>query len=171
MQILPLEHDFDEPLGLLSDCHRRIERFLEVLRKVAADSPEDLPLNYRQALKSALDYFEEAAPKHTADEEHSLFPRLAGNPEAARTIRELQADHQRADQLHARVNTICRRWLSEGVLADREQLCQALDSLAELYAEHIQTEDSRLFPLAAELLSYEALAEVGREMAARRQTS
>ena len=29
------EHGFDRPLGLLSDCHRRIERFLEMLQKVA----------------------------------------------------------------------------------------------------------------------------------------
>ena len=29
------EHGFDEPLGLLSDCHRRIERFLGVLAAVA----------------------------------------------------------------------------------------------------------------------------------------
>lgn len=25
------DHGFDQPLGLLSDCHRRIDRFLEVL--------------------------------------------------------------------------------------------------------------------------------------------
>ena len=25
------DHDFDEPLGLLSDCHRRIEHFLDIL--------------------------------------------------------------------------------------------------------------------------------------------
>ena len=30
----------------------------------------------RVALESALRYFREAAPKHTADEEESLFPRL-----------------------------------------------------------------------------------------------
>ena len=29
------EHGFEEPLALLSDCHRRIERFLGVLAHVA----------------------------------------------------------------------------------------------------------------------------------------
>jgi hypothetical protein len=31
----PPENSFDTPLGLLSDCHRRIERFLEQLLRVA----------------------------------------------------------------------------------------------------------------------------------------
>jgi hypothetical protein len=29
------DHGFDEPLGLLSDCHRRIEDFLQVLITLA----------------------------------------------------------------------------------------------------------------------------------------
>ena len=29
-----IESDYSNPLGLLSDCHRRIERFLDVLIKV-----------------------------------------------------------------------------------------------------------------------------------------
>ena len=32
----PPEHGFDQPLGLLSDCHRRIEHFLFVLSTIAA---------------------------------------------------------------------------------------------------------------------------------------
>jgi hypothetical protein len=28
------DHGFDHPLGLLSDCHRRIEGFLDVLVRV-----------------------------------------------------------------------------------------------------------------------------------------
>lgn len=32
-----VDHDFDEPLGLLSDCHRRIEHFLRALVTVATD--------------------------------------------------------------------------------------------------------------------------------------
>ena len=32
------DHGFDEPLGLLSDCHRRIEHFLRVLSTISADA-------------------------------------------------------------------------------------------------------------------------------------
>jgi hypothetical protein len=62
------DHDFDQPLGLLSDCHRRIEHFLRVLVAVddrAAGGP--LAADHRRALEGALRYFEVAAPKHTAD--------------------------------------------------------------------------------------------------------
>ncbi len=71
------EADFSDPIGLLSDCHRRIERFLGVLVTVATQA-EGAALNPEQrgALEISLRYFKLAAPKHTLDEEDSLFPRL-----------------------------------------------------------------------------------------------
>jgi hypothetical protein len=41
IQIGTKAHDFSEPTGLLSDCHRRIEMFLGSLQRVAEviDSP------------------------------------------------------------------------------------------------------------------------------------
>jgi len=71
------ESNFANPLGLLKDCHRRIERFLGVLVKVATEASEG-PLNAerRQAMEAALSYFQRAAPLHTADEEEDLFPEL-----------------------------------------------------------------------------------------------
>ena len=77
VQIGSKAHNFGDPTGLLSDCHRRIEMFMQVLERVAQtidSSPEE---EVRQSLETALRYFREAAPKHTADEEESLFPRLS----------------------------------------------------------------------------------------------
>src|SRR5512142_128586 len=94
------DHGFDEPLGLLSDCHRRIEHFLEAIATVTRmvqgrhlDDPN------RRVLEQALAYFATAAPRHTADEEQSLFPRLracsdARAREALATIDALEADHR-----------------------------------------------------------------------------
>src|ERR1700694_2567703 len=77
IQIGQKESDFTDPLGLLSDCHRRIEHFLAVLIRLC-DKAQGGPLDAEREdlLKKALAYFRNAAPKHTADEEHSLFPRL-----------------------------------------------------------------------------------------------
>ena len=74
------ESDFTDPIGMLGDCHRRIERFLSVLVKLASDRP-GVALDEREgdALSASLRYFREAAPKHTADEEESLFP-ACGSP-------------------------------------------------------------------------------------------
>ena len=68
---------FDEPLRLLSDCHRRTEHFLGILLKVAREQlGGQLNQEYRRALEAAMQYFKNAAPRHRADEEQSLFARL-----------------------------------------------------------------------------------------------
>ena len=72
------ESDFSDPIGMLGDCHRRIERFLNALLTVATSAKGGPLTNEQQtALATSLRYFREAAPKHTADEEESLFPRLS----------------------------------------------------------------------------------------------
>ena len=76
VQIGAKAHNFSDPTGLLSDCHRRIETFLRTLEGVASVADRPSTEEARAALESALRYFREAAPKHTADEEDSLFPRL-----------------------------------------------------------------------------------------------
>jgi len=46
------------------------------LKELRRSSISPLTEETRAALESALRYFREAAPKHTADEEESLFPRM-----------------------------------------------------------------------------------------------
>lgn len=167
-------HDFAQPLGLLSDCHRRIERFLAVIAKVAADARGG-PLNgdQRQALGTALQYFREAAPRHTADEEESLFPRLraaGGDDEALGELERLEADHDQADRLHAEADRLGMDWLRDGVLPSgpASRLCEIAGEMTALYAAHIEFEDARLFPMAGRVLPLDIQREIGREMAARR---
>lgn len=173
------EHGFDSPLGLLSDCHRRIERFLDQLLRVVdaqtAQPGETVTPEQRAALTAALRYFREAAPMHTRDEEESLFPRLrATNAQAAHALMNevaaLEADHDAADHLHAEVDRLGGRWLSDGILpeADLARLWELLTELRATYQRHIAMEDTQLFPLAANLLTREEQKEMGREMAVRR---
>lgn len=170
------ESDFSNPLGLLSDCHRRLEKFLDVLIKVTSQARgAELNEDQRHALEAALRYFREAAPKHTRDEEESLFPRMmASADERARAafslLDELNADHVRADAVHAEVEALGSRWLSEGVLSSEStaRLTESLDQLQSTYQKHIAVEDGEVFPLAGQVLSDAELAAVGREMAGRR---
>jgi hemerythrin-like domain-containing protein len=173
------DHGFDEPLGLLSDCHRRIEFFLEVLGRItdhAKGGP--LPASQRAQLEGALAYFAAAAPRHTADEEESLFPRLRASPDpAARetldALDHLARDHALADERHRAVDRLGRLWLSAGRLTASEvhALREHLAALQTIYRPHIELEDRELFPAATRLLSTEQLAAIGREMAARRSSS
>ncbi len=171
-----LESDFTQPLELLSDCHKRIFHFLNAL-VVAANEAGDAPLGQKQrrTLEGALRYFREGAPKHTADEEQSLFPRMRGLDSARvrQTLSKLQtleADHKRADQRHAEAESIVREWIAEGVLPDgqRERLRTILGELSRLYDLHIALEEEEIFPLAKAILPEAEKQALGCEMAQRR---
>lgn len=172
----PPDHGFDEPLGLLSDCHRRIEHFLRVIAvrsREAAGAP--LADAQRADVEAALKYFATAAPRHTADEEESLFPRLrasadAGARAAVAALDRLEHDHDTADVHHAAVDALVRRWIAEGALAahDHGELTTRVEALEAIYREHIAFEDRELFPAAARALSPEQQADIGAEMARRR---
>jgi hemerythrin-like domain-containing protein len=167
---------FQQPLALMSDCHRRVERFLGLLLRVTAEAAGG-PLNplQREALETALRYFREAAPQHTADEEESLFPRLRGldtseSREVLNKVEQLEMDHKAAAPAHHAVEIFGRLWLVQKRLEpDELVLLQShLDVLHALYGRHIAVEDTEVFPLAARLLGDVDLAAIGREMAARR---
>jgi hemerythrin-like domain-containing protein len=168
------ESDFTDPLGLLSDCHRRIERFLGVLIRICKKGDGGaIEADERAALETALTYFRNAAPKHTADEEESLFPRLRaeGRAESAREcLDRLEGDHVAAGRDHEIVDSVGTQWLRDGALGEgrAREMSEALERLAGLYARHIAIEDTELFPLAAQVLPANQLADVGREMADRR---
>jgi hemerythrin-like domain-containing protein len=170
------DHGFNEPLGLLSDCHRRIERFLAILAAITRDAAGG-PLSAAQQtqLRAALEYFATAAPRHTADEEESLFPRLkqAASTDADHVLHvlaRLEHDHSLAGDHHRRVDALVRRWLGDGSLGHAEvgDLAGRVAALNDLYRAHIAVEDGELFPIAARALSAEQLSAVGDEMAARR---
>ena len=171
------DHGFDEPLQLLSDCHRRIEHFLEVLRTITEQvSGGALDDSQRAQLHSAIDYFTVAGPRHTADEEESLFPRLAASADAEarkslETLERLEGDHANAAAHHEQVDILVRRWMADGALppSDVNDLSERLDLLAALYSAHIAVEDRELFPAAGRVLSSDDVQAIGREMAARRK--
>jgi len=158
-----------EPLGLLTDCHRRIETALAGLERMAARMGP-LDEDGRQALERALRFFREMAPKHTADEERSLFPRLRAKGAPLRELAALEADHRNADRWHAEVDDLGRTWLAAGELAlpQQQAFVGRVAQLAELYRRHIEVEDNVVFPLARRRLSAEEQEQVRREMVGRR---
>jgi hemerythrin-like domain-containing protein len=129
-------------------------------------------------LDGALAYFANAAPRHTADEEESLFPRLCASADPAAhaalgAIDTLEQDHAAAREHHAAVDGLCRRWLTHGWLTahDVHQMRTHLYALQTMYQQHIAIEDREILPTAGRSLSDQQLGEIGREMAARRRVT
>ena len=60
---------FDDPIGMLMDCHRRIEHFLHILCAVAERAyGRALTAEETSAVQAALQYFRAGGRRHTADE-------------------------------------------------------------------------------------------------------
>ena len=170
------ESDFSDPIGMLGDCHKRIVRFLGVLVQLAnqaAGGP--LSTDERAMLATSLRYFREAAPKHTADEEESLFPRMrridsSEIDDVLARVDSLEQDHACADRVHAEIDRLGQLWLVHGQLSpqDAAHFRELTGQLDTLYRHHIGVEDREVFPFAANVLSPADREAVGAEMAARR---
>lgn len=162
---------FDDPLGMLKDCHRRVEHFLHILWTVS-EHARARPLTSEEAaaVRASLQYFRIGGSRHTADEEQSLFPRMRAAAGPNTQVDGLEHDHRVADDLHEILEALYAEWLSSGVLpaAQEARLRTAASQLKDHYAEHIRLEEEVVFPRAAELLTSDALAEVGREFQQRR---
>ena len=139
---------FDDPLGMLSACHRRIERQFATLARLQRHLPErGCDDDARAAARAILKYFDDAAPNHHADEEQSLFPRLAAlrPPVAPDLVAALLAEHA----------TLAERWnrlrpLLSGIADGAGAVLPPADveAITAAYASHIAREDGELIPLA-----------------------
>ena len=159
---------FDDPLGVLSACHRRIERQLATLARLQRHLPvHGCDHDARAAARGILRYFDTAAVHHHADEEESLFPRLVERvpADAAPLVAALAADHQ---QLAAAWRHL-RPLLASIAAGARANLSPGQVALVRhAYDTHIAREETELIPLAEVTLDAEEIAAVGAEMARRR---
>jgi hemerythrin-like domain-containing protein len=158
---------FDDPLGMLVACHRRIERQLATLARLQRHLPENgSDADARAAARATLKYFDNAAPNHDADEEQSLFPRLtAATPDAIPLVDDLEREHA----------MIAERWrrlrpMLVGISAGQRSTLSPKEvaNLADCYHAHIAREESDLLPFAKTIFDAATLVVIGEEMAARR---
>lgn len=165
---------FDDPIGMLTDCHRRIEQFLNILCVVAERAAgRAMTGEESAAVLASLQYFRVGGQRHNADEEESLFPRLraSGAQKELSEIESLESDHQDANRLHTDIAALYEKWISTGPLGlkDEDDLLAGTQHLKRLYTEHIRLEEQVVFPRAAKLLNKESIATIGEEFRARRE--
>ncbi len=164
---------FDDPIGMLMDCHRRIEHFLNILCAVVERAHgRALSDEETAAVQAALQYFRVGGKRHNADEEESLFPRLrdAVGRAGFNEIPGLEEDHRSAEGLHASVEDLYRKWIAARSLDGDEdrRLSMSTERLKRLYADHIRVEEQVVFPRAAEALDSAAIQAIGQEFRERR---
>jgi hemerythrin-like domain-containing protein len=168
----PTPNQFEAPLDILRDCHRRSEHFLRVLMLVARNASVDvLTREARIAVENALCHFRESAPKHHEDEEKSLLPLLRRSmpPDDFPTqeIDSLLQDHRNLDVLLQRIERLGELWLKNDLLSERDTitLMSVITRLMRLWDRHIRTEEEVIFPLAEAVLSAADQRTIAREMA------
>jgi len=159
---------FDDPIGVLRACHRRMERQLATLQRLR----KHLPANHadddaRAAASAIIRYFDSAAPHHHADEEASLLPRLAAADQAlARICASLTREHASLESRWLRLRPLL------AAIAARSSGYLPVKGVGEFcaaYASHIDREEALVLARAAEVLDAAALAAIGAEMAERRE--
>ncbi len=164
---------FDDPIGMLKDCHRRIESFLEILCVVVERAHDRcLTGEERGAVQAALKYFRTGGRRHTADEEESLFPRLRkSDAKSFDEIDRLEDDHHEANELHESVDRLYSKWIEAGVLGleEAQRLRLQTARLKQLYSDHIQVEETIVFARAIQILDRHAIAAIGTEFRFRRK--
>ena len=163
---------FEVPLAMLSACHYCIEHQCATLRRLIAHLPtHGADTEARTAANAVMRYFDTSAKQHHIDEEIDLFPALIESMAGSDAVclrgmtDRLTADHRELDAHWQRL----RIGLERVVAGDSVSLRAAdVEALVSLYEQHINSEERELLPMAARLLSDDALERIGRAMRKRR---
>jgi len=155
-------------LAKLMNSHERLREELSFFAAAAAslesdhDDPEALG-----ALRRSLDYFDRSVVRHEADEEKSLFPRLAHLPEAGAILAALAAEHASQRRIHDELQTLVPR---DGTIARAAipRLAELSRALRESYDVHLAREEKELFPIAQRTFDEAAHTAIAQEMEERR---
>lgn len=165
---------FEAPFEMLTACHERVERMLDLLSRLQAHlTAQGCDEQARSAAADVLRYFDLAAPQHHLDEERHVFPAvLALQAQPLRQLVErLQREHQEMERLWALVRQILQRVThadaqSWAPLSDADKATMA--AFAAIYQDHIRDEESLVYPAAQQVLEKDQLQAMSSDMMRRR---
>lgn len=142
--------------GMLAASHRRQEEELRACRQAAFALSEDRGRAEHVAIIAAgLRFFRKQAKRHVADEEESVFPRLAGQGEQIdELVRTLIADHREHEKLLGELDALAAPWIEGSALppsGTAHEFADRFQTFYEHYRDHIDREDDELLPALASL--------------------
>lgn len=143
-----------KPTEELKDEHRLIERMLGIVAS-AADRVDRGQEVDPELFRGAAEFFREFADKcHHAKEERLLFEKMVerGMPSESGPIAVMLHEHEDG-RAHVRsIGELAKEKQGESV---RRELVRHLREYVDLLTQHIQKEDSILYPMADDLLTPE----------------
>lgn len=159
----------DSPIDHLNACHRRIEERLQTLERVGPHLL-DRTAEALTALQAVFWFFDSSGATHTADEEESVFPRLAAHltPEEQQFLNGLEIEHAQAEAIYDTLKAHVAQLTDPPTAAEVARYNALAAELCALYRQHIKNEDARFPAIAARILSPADLDAISREMKLRR---
>lgn len=158
----------------LDTCHQDALATLRLLERLVQHLEDrGLDTTAREMASQVIEFFSTAARAHHAEEERIVFPPLlnSADQQLVHHVVRLQQDHgwleedwiELAPQLQA---------VSEGYSwYDLDLLRAAIPVFTELYLDHIDLEESLIYPEAKRVLSLRAQAGQGRQLAQARHAT
>jgi hemerythrin-like domain-containing protein len=158
---------------MLDASHRRQEEAVSALlsaaRRIAAGrgNEEDVDV-----VRDVAGFFERATPRHFADEETSLFPRLRdrGDADVGALLDRIAAEHRAHERAHAELRRCVGAVPDDGQVSatDGAALLAVATEIDRMYRDHIALEDAELIPAAQRLLDEDDLTAIITDMESRR---
>lgn len=155
------------PIGPLMKEHRKIERMVALIadeaERLAEEEAEPDPEFIFDALTFLREYADEC---HHGKEEHILFAELEErdlSEKHQQIMTRLVNDHVRGRELTADLETAAERW-EDGEEAACDDIIEAMQGIADLYPDHIATEDRNFFIPVMEYFSDDEKEEMMEKM-------
>lgn len=165
---------FEAPFEMLSACHERVERMLDLLAKLRTHLIEKgWDTQAATASADVMRYFDLAAPQHHLDEEMHVFPAVLAlnNARLNLLVFRLKEDHREMQRLW----TCVRETLASVTQSDAQRWTgfsvedkTDMDAFMSIYKDHIHGEEIEIYPAARKSLDGEQLQSMSREMMRRR---
>jgi hypothetical protein len=166
---------FDDPLAVMERLHLRLQQRAALLARLAEHVRErGSDADARATAGHVMRCFDEDCPLHHDDEEVDLFPLLRAatparqRPRLEALIAALIAQHHHMHAAFAAVRPQLAA-VADGRLATIDPAL--VERLHALCAQHVELEETDLFPFARARLDAAATERLGRAMAARRNAA
>ena len=154
----------------LDECHRKMLRKLDELSAlVAALEHEEPDYEARGTANEIVRFFSSVAREHHEDEERHVFPPLVSSSDTAlvHAVLRLQQDHGWLEEDWMEIAPHLQAIAGGHAGWDIDALRSGTQVFTALYRDHIELEESLIYPHARTQMNDESRRAMGREMAAR----